>query len=339
MIIAGFDIGGANTDLALIEYDEKNNKRIIRTDFQYLPMWSDKEELTKVLSTLLGPDKYKVDAIGISMTAELVDAYETKKAGVLDILEKVESMFHVPLGFVSVEGMLKADEVKKNPLKVAAANWIATAPLAAELSPECILIDTGSTTTDIIPLHQGMECARGRTDMERLKTGELVYTGVLRTNIATLVDKVPLDDSWIRVASEFFAQTADVHLVLGNIGKKEYNCPTPDGMGKSRRECLRRISRIICADLDMLNMRDVEKIAGYVYEQQIGRVAEALQEVVEREKIEETITTGLGMDIIGKKASELLNISTKSMMELFNKDECVVAPAIGTAYLMRDVLD
>ena len=117
--------------------------------------------------------------------------------------------------------------VKNNPLALAAANWIATAPLAAHIYPDCVLIDIGSTTTDIIPIKNGKECARGRTDLERLGTGELVYTGALRTNVATILDKVPLKNRWVRVASELFAVSADVHLVLGNIDPADYTTETP----------------------------------------------------------------------------------------------------------------
>ena len=102
--------------------------------------------------------------------------------------------------------------IEKAPLKAAAANWVATAPIAAQLSSDCIMIDTGSTTTDIIPIKNGKECSKGRSDLERLKTGELVYTGTLRTNVAALVDKVPLGGEWVRVASELFALTADIHM-------------------------------------------------------------------------------------------------------------------------------
>lgn len=67
---------------------------------------------------------------------------------------------------------------------------------------DCILVDIGSTTTDIIPIRNGSEAARGKYDIERLNTGELVYTGMLRTNVATIVDRVPIDDKWYRVSSE-----------------------------------------------------------------------------------------------------------------------------------------
>ena len=44
MKVAGFDIGGANTDLAIVEY-ENGEIKDIQTVFEYLPMWSQNERL------------------------------------------------------------------------------------------------------------------------------------------------------------------------------------------------------------------------------------------------------------------------------------------------------
>ncbi len=302
MKIAGFDIGGANTDLAVIDFDERGNIASIRTDFAYFPMWIKKDELGNALLNLLGDDAEKIDAVGVCMTAELVDAYKTKKEGVIDIANKSLEKFDVPIGFIGLNGLLSFDETIKMPDDVAAANWIATAKIASKIENNCIMIDTGSTTTDIIPIKNGSERAKGRSDLERLKTGELVYSGTLRTNIAALVDKVPLGDDWIRISSELFAITADVHLVLGNITEDEYTCSTPDGAGKSREDGMRRISRVVCGDLEMLKESDIVKIAEFIYEIQVQKVAEALLEVSKRENIDKVVTTGLGMDIMGKKA-------------------------------------
>ena len=181
MKVAGFDIGGANTDLAVVDF-ENNEVKNIEVDFAYLPMWSNNEALPKVLTELIENicPIDEIDAVGISMTAELVDAYDTKKDGVLDVVKKCEETFECPTAYVGIDGMLSKEEIEKTPLKAAAANWIATAQIATLISDNCIFIDTGSTTTDIIPIKDGKECAIGRSDFERLATGELVYTGTLR---------------------------------------------------------------------------------------------------------------------------------------------------------------
>lgn len=335
MKIAGFDIGGANTDLAVVEFDDKGSIINIRTDFSYLPMWNKKDELSQTLLDLVGKDMDEIDAVGISMTAELADSYQSKAEGVLDISARVMETFNIPVAFVGLNGMKDYESVQKNPQELAAANWIATATLAAHMAPDCIFIDTGSTTTDIIPIKNGTECAKGRTDLERLGTGELVYTGTLRTNVATLADKVPLKDKWLRTASELFAVTADVHLVLGNITLEDYTSETPDGGDISLENSFLRLSRLVCGDMNLLSKDDVEKIARFIYQKQVAQVAEALKEVSVREHIELVIATGLGMNIIGSEAAKFLGLEIRTMEEILSKEDCVVAPAVGTALLME----
>lgn len=340
MKIAGFDIGGANTDLAVIDFEDGEIKNI-EVDFAYLPMWSNNDDLSHVLIELIEKicPVSQIDAVGISMTAELVDAYDTKKEGVLDVVEKCEQTFDCPLAYVGIDGMLSKEEIEKTPLKAAAANWIATAQIATLISDNCIFIDTGSTTTDIIPIKDGSECAVGKSDFDRSATGELVYTGTLRTNLASFLDKVELNGKQYRVASELFAQTADVYMVLDLITEEDYICDTFDGEGKSKIDCARRIARVVCADLEMLSMDDIVEMSKVIHQKQIEQIADGLKQVVETQKLDLIVTTGLGKDILDKPAAELLGLEVKSMGDILTDDECTVAPAVGTAVMMEKYLN
>ena len=340
MKIAGFDIGGANTDLAVIDFEDGEIKNI-EVDFAYLPMWSNNDDLSHVLIELIEKicPVSQIDAVGISMTAELVDAYDTKKEGVLDVVEKCEQTFDCPLAYVGIDGMLSKEEIEKTPLKAAAANWIATAQIATLISDNCIFIDTGSTTTDIIPIKDGMECAIGKSDFDRSATGELVYTGTLRTNLASFLDKVELNGKQYRIASELFAQTADVYMVLDLITEEDYICDTFDGEGKSKIDCARRIARVVCADLEMLSMDDIVEMSKVIHQKQIEQIADGLKQVVETQKLDLIVTTGLGKDILDKPAAELLGLEVKSMGDMLTDDECTVAPAVGTAVMMEKYLN
>ncbi len=300
-------------------------------------MWSNNNDLSQVLINLI--EKIcpisEIDAVGISMTAELVDAYDTKKDGVLDVVMKCEETFNCPIAYVCIDGMLSKEEIEKAPLKAAAANWIATAQIATLISDNCIFIDTGSTTTDIIPIKNGHECAIGKSDFERSATGELVYTGTLRTNLTSFLDKVELNGKEFRVSSELFAQTADIYTVLGLIDEDDYVCDTFDGEGKSKLDCAKRIARILCADLEMLNESDIIKIAKFAHKKQVQQIADGLKQVCDAQNLDLIITTGLGKDILDKKAAESLGLKVKSMGDILTDEECVVAPAIGTAVMMN----
>lgn len=339
MRIVGFDIGGANTDLAIVDFEDNKIKNI-EVDFAYLPMWSNNNDLEEVLVSLIEKTcpLDSIDAVGISMTAELVDAYDTKKDGVLDVVNKCENVFSCPIGYIGLNGVLSRDDVLKNPLELAAANWIATAQIATLISENCIFIDTGSTTTDIIPIKNGKECAIGRSDFERLATGELVYTGTLRTNLASFLDKVSLNGKEYRVSSELFAQTADIYRILDKITLEDYICDTYDGEGKSKLDCMKRIARVLCADLDTLSKEDIFKIANFAHKQQVKQIMNGLKQVFDSQNLDLVVTTGLGKDILANEAVKLLNLNLKSMNEILTDEECVVAPAIGTAILMNNFI-
>ena len=336
MKIAGFDIGGANTDLAVIDFEGDKIKNI-EVDFAYLPMWSNNDDLSRVLVELIENicPVDEIDAVGISMTAELVDAYDTKKEGVLDVVRKCEETFSCPVAYVGIDGMLSKEEIEKTPLKAAAANWIATAQIATLISDNCIFIDTGSTTTDIIPIKNGKECAIGKSDFDRSATGELVYTGTLRTNLASFLDKVELNGKSYRVASELFAQTADVYTVLDLISEEDYVCDTFDGESKSKIDCAKRIARVVCADLEMLSMDDIVEMSEFIHQKQVEQIAEGLRQVHETQNLDLIVVTGLGKDILDRPAAELLGLEVKSMGDILTDDECVVAPAVGTAVMMN----
>ncbi len=336
MKVAGFDIGGANTDLAVIDFEGEEIKNI-EVDFAYLPMWSNNGDLSRVLLELIEKicPVSEIDAVGISMTAELVDAYDTKKDGVLDVVGKCEETFECPIAYVGIEGMMSKAEIENTPLKAAAANWIATAQIATLISDNCIFIDTGSTTTDIIPIKDGKECAIGKSDFDRSATGELVYTGTLRTNLASFLDKVKLNGKEYRVASELFAQTADVYRVLDLISEDDYVCDTFDGESKSKLDCAKRIARVVCADLEMLSMEDITEMCKFIHQKQIEQIADGLKQVCEEQNLDLIVTTGLGKDILDKKAAELLGLKVKSMGDMLSDEECVVAPAVGTAVMMN----
>src|SRR2546425_10667130 len=170
------------------------------------------------------------------MTAELSQLFRTKREGVAFVLDAVTRTF--PDGLVRVYAgggrWRTADEARSERLAGAAATWAATARLVARPFPDCVLIDVGSTTTDIIPVVEGAPAAVGRTDPERLREGELVYTGALRTPAEAIASSVPFQGRPSGVSAEGFALAGDVHLWRGQLAPADYSVPTPDGRPATR---------------------------------------------------------------------------------------------------------
>lgn len=267
MKVLTFDIGGANIKRLAFDFDTGEFK----SEIHYFPFWQKKEEFSAFLQNLSEDS----DRVGITMTAELADVFSCKGEGVRHIVRVCEDVFDAPV-YLSLDGaLLKAGDVNY-PLDLAAANWIASIYYLEKKFSEGILIDCGSTTTDIIPFRSG-EALYKRTDLERLRSGQLVYTGILRTPVNTIVDSVPLNGEMVGISSEHFAITADVYNILGVIDTDGYSCKTLDGKGRGRLESMRRISRLLCADFEEIGEKAVIDICKYVRERQVERIATALE--------------------------------------------------------------
>jgi hypothetical protein len=253
---------------------------------RFLPLWREPDRLVAVLAesaaAVGGADEGQ--AMAVTMTAELADCFATKREGVSAVLDALHRACPAAeLHVYGTDGRFRtAADARTHPLCVAAANWVASATLVARTWPDAFLLDVGSTTTDIIPIVGGRVAACGRTDPERLVSGELVYTGALRTPVCAVVGSVPLGDRRCRVAAEHFAATADAHLWLGHIAESDYTCDTPDGRGRSRAEAGARLSRMVCADRELLTDTDITAIAAHVARAQVRQIIGGLRQVRRR---------------------------------------------------------
>lgn len=347
MNILGFDIGGANLKVAFLRTDEGEVKEL-QTTIRYFPLWQQgKEQLPQALEQLKEHflSEANVDAVGVTMTAELSDAYVTKKEGVLHVLDSLTSLFDASAIFVlDVDTALRSvQEAKRHPMKVAAANWVATGWMVSQLIEQGITVDIGSTTTSIIPIQHARVAARGKTDLEKLQTGELVYTGSLRTNVATIVDSIPIRGQQTRVSSELFATSGDVHLLLGHITKKEYTSETADGRGKSKEAAMARLARVVCADRNMLSEEELIHIAKYIYNAQLQQVKGGINQVysslTSRERGScKVVVTGLGRHFLAKPAALQCGLHQVINLEEEIGNKAIMTPSVGVALLTANRL-
>jgi (4-(4-[2-(gamma-L-glutamylamino)ethyl]phenoxymethyl)furan-2-yl)methanamine synthase len=277
--VIGLDIGGANTKAAVVDGDER--LRIVSEPYE---VWRDREAMAGVIADVVGRIGPDGATVALTTTAELVDVFASKREGVLCVLEAArQALPGRRLRVMTTGGQLvEMEAARAAPLACAAANWMATALLVARALPDAILVDCGGTTTDLIPIAAGEVVAEGRTDLERLLAGELVYTGALRTNIAAVLSHVPIGGRPCPVTAELFAITADAHLLRGNLSPEQCTCAFPDDRGTSPKEVRARLARVVCADPEQLADGDLEAIAAAVEEAQVASITAALDRVASR---------------------------------------------------------
>lgn len=348
MKILGLDIGGANVKAGLI--DVSNGKvSEYKSVVKYLPLWKDgKEKLSKIIQEVSKSiaNSEKIDAVGITMTAELSDVFKTKQEGVEYILRNIEKQTSINPKVIDYNGnFVNIDQAIGDYLTVSSANWAATSKILSKIFHDCILIDSGSSTTDIIPVIKS-KVISGKTDIERLSSGELVYTGILRNSIPSIVHNIPVKDKITGISSERFSLSGDIHLILGNISVEEYSTETADGRGKSRGECLARLARILCTDSDLIGDSELVSIADYIYRNQILKVVEGLNKVWNKCEIDDKkigsfpiITTGMGGKILGTKAASSLGFTRFfDMVSIIGVKNSQTIPAVSTAILLADFM-
>ncbi|MHA2021764.1 MAG: hydantoinase/oxoprolinase family protein [Candidatus Thorarchaeota archaeon] len=342
MRVVGLDIGGANLKGCGLTLDDNDVPGDLVFRSMSFPIWQrDRRDLWNLIADTvyeLADASETPELVSVVMTAELSDTFQTKREGVTTIVEGVHrTLRNIPIAFPDVNlELLQLEEVLNDPLRVAAANWPVLAWTVGRGIPDCILIDVGSTTTDIIPIRDGFPITRGRNDTNRLMSGELVYTGALRTNLSAILREVELDGVTCRVSSEYFATSADVHLVLGHIAEHQYSSETADGRGKSLEECRARLARVVCGDIETIPADQIVDVARQAWTQQLTDITSAVLQVCALHDLNPSkqifVFSGVGAVFLGRSAMASLDIKEgRYLQDILGPEGATVATAFAAA--------
>jgi (4-(4-[2-(gamma-L-glutamylamino)ethyl]phenoxymethyl)furan-2-yl)methanamine synthase len=270
------DIGGAN-----LKFSDGRG----RTGAVSFALWQFPHRLADMLRGILA--SFPQDAaVGVTMTGELADCFPSKTAGVRHIVAAVdEAVGGRTVRIYLVDGSWASpDAARADPMLAAASNWHALARFAGRYVPSgsALLLDIGSTTCDLIPLVEGRPTALGRTDTQRLLSGELVYTGVERSPVCAVVGQVPYRGHLCPVAQELFATMRDAYLVLGELPEQPDDTQTADGRPATRSAAIARLARVICADETEFSEQDACEMATAAADAQTTLLSAAFHRVAHR---------------------------------------------------------
>jgi (4-(4-[2-(gamma-L-glutamylamino)ethyl]phenoxymethyl)furan-2-yl)methanamine synthase len=269
--IIGWDIGGAHVKAALVA---DGHLQAVR---QWpCALWQGLHHLDAVLDDALGAWAPAATEgrmrHAVTMTGEMVDLFESRSQGVTRLADHLGARLGAGMRIFGGDGRWFAGhEAGDHWQSLASANWAASARLAARRlgsaadradrdtaadadgragnGPHAmaILVDIGSTTTDFIPLRAAE--LRGRSDAQRLQSGELLYHGVIRTPLCVLSPRIAFRGEWFNVMNEWFATTADVYRLTGELDADHDQHPSADGGPKDAAGSCRRIARMIGHDV------------------------------------------------------------------------------------------
>ncbi|MEQ1652828.1 MAG: hydantoinase/oxoprolinase family protein [Hyphomicrobium sp.] len=330
-VTAGYDVGGAHLKVARVE-----DGRIIAAAQYRCALWQGLDHLdaalTEARTITRGASRHAV-----TMTGELCELFPTRRDGVVALTAHLQSKLGASAQFYrGLQGFGDAATAAAQPESVASANFLATAQAIARIRRQALLIDMGSTTTDIIACDR----PQGLTDAERLQTGELVYTGLTRTAVPSVTTRGVLAGQWQGLARDTFATMADVRRVLGELPDDVDQHDTADGRGKSVEESLARLARGFGRDAEVRQIVAWRVAAAHIRDAQLRSIYDGAIQVLSRPGLQITSVVAAGVGApVADAIAQRLGLPCISFGELMNVDNnCRLAatryaPAVAVALL------
>ncbi len=334
-VMIGWDIGGAHLKAARVE-----DGRVVAALQLPCPLWLGLARLPEAIAeadTRLGGAPHHA----ATMTGELADAFASRAEGVAHIAGVLGATL-APADvriWAGRAGFLSPEAAAAAALDVASANWLATASLAAQAVPAGLLVDIGSTTTDLVPIARGTPCPAGYSDAERLASGNLVYTGLIRSFVFALADRVPFAGTWTPLAAEYFATSADVYRLLGELPDGADQMPTADGRAKTEDAARARLARMVGRDAAEASAESWRGLAAFLAEAQLHRIVEAAMLVLSRTPLPSdapVIGTGCGRHVtrllaarLGREWRNFAALPPLAGLNAETADQCAPAAAVA----------
>lgn len=276
--VLGWDLGGAHLKVAALDAQG----RLLEVIQRPCALWQGLDRLEPLLAELCS--RWGVpDCHALTMSGEMVDLFPDRATGVAALLDCMQRHAGaVPVRVYAGGQWLQGADCSGRAGDIASANWLAMGDWAARHAPAGVVLDVGSTTCDALSFHDGRAQPAALGDFARLASGELVYTGVTRTPLMALAQTVELDGQRRGVMAEWFASSADVYRVLGELPEDCDLHPSADGGPKTMAGSVRRLARMVGCDGPEFPLAVWQSLARQFRAVQLAQVRQALTRAVAR---------------------------------------------------------
>ena len=339
--IIGWDVGGAHLKAAHL-----NAQGEVLEVFQLpCPLWQGIEHLRHGINDIQHRWSTPPGRHAVTMTGELVDLFSTRTEGVralINIMQEQLCPATMQL-FAGLQGFIKPDASHHAEDLIASSNWLASASYLARQLSQALFVDIGSTTTDIVAVSAGKVQASGMNDHDRMRHSELVYSGVVRTPLMAVTQRVPFNGAWVPLMAEHFAVSADVYRLTGELPAHADQYPTADNGAANEQGSARRLARMLGLDLEATTLDDWQRLARYFSERQQQTLLAAVDHVLSRARLDADaplVGAGVGRFLVkrlarrcGRPYIDLLSLFKSGRLAMGDPADC--APAVAVAWLAR----
>ncbi|OGV78433.1 MAG: H4MPT-linked C1 transfer pathway protein [Methylotenera sp. RIFCSPLOWO2_02_FULL_45_14] len=306
--VIGWDIGGAHLKAVMLNVAG----HVLAVNQVYCPLWRGLHELDLAMDVILR--EFNAEKHVVTMTGELADIFPNRHAGVMQIAQFAaqklsgQKLLSTVMFYAGNQGVVTIETVEPHSAEIASMNWLASVQYIAHNVKQALFIDMGSTTTDIALISDGKVQVRGFNDATRMQCDELVYTGVVRTPLMALTQKIPFAGQQVNIAAEHFATTADVYTLTGDLALAENMAETADGAEKSIEASARRVARMIGHDAQEAPLSAWRNLAYAFKQAQLNLIKQAVLTQISRlgdcQNLH-IIGAGAGEFMVGELAKQL----------------------------------
>jgi len=301
----GWDVGGAHLKAVLMNEDGQ----VQAARQVYCPLWRGLNELQIAIDSIL--QEFNANLHAVTMTGELADIFADRRDGVMQIAETLAAKLNGEVRYYAGRhGFVNKDAVKEHWQDIASMNWLASVQYTASKAFKALFVDIGSTTTDIAFIVNAIPTIRGFTDAKRMQCDESVYTGVVRTPLMAMAQKISFAGQLTNVAAEYFASAADVYTLTGDLNPAENMAETADGADKTTQACACRIARMIGCDANDAPLASWVELAKSFKKVQLEQIRLALL------KHMTLLKDCAGMQLIGAGAGAFLVAELAAQLDL-----------------------
>lgn len=357
--VLGVDVGGAQIKLA----DASGQSLALK-----FPMWLEADRLADSVRELslqfCRAHSQHYTHLAVTMTGEMADCFATRRIGVEFILRSlIKALPELDHHVYSVDGnWLDFEQACLNPWDVAASNWHGLASwISRSVVPRDdnlrLVLDIGSTTVDVIPIADGSVATAARTDSDRLRLQQLVYTGVGRTPVAAVLSSATIHERQWPLVAERFATSDDAYLTLGLTQvdaepREDVACTrlnvaeafdTADGRPRTLAHARARLARMLAEDCERLTGGEVELLAQQLVDKQATQVAQAmvanLPAVTKDYRPPLIMLSGHGSALARSALQRLPQpVDCIDLAERISPNAARCAPAVAVAWLLQEYL-
>tara|TARA_Y100000589_G_scaffold154232_1_gene146872 strand:- start:544 stop:1569 length:1026 start_codon:yes stop_codon:yes gene_type:complete len=332
----GIDIGGAH--IKIVGLDKE--KKIILVKYMKFYFWKKKEKLFKFFD-FVNSISSSHTKIGITLTAELCDIFETRIDGFKKIYEECRRLKNKFFFYTSSKEVFT---VKSNTKKIISMNWHATGKFISKNLNDAIIIDFGSTTTDIICIKNKVIKNLGFDDFSRLKNNELIYTGLTRTPIFGITNELILDGINYPVIPEFFSSMSDVYRINKSLDKVLDIDDTADNTEKNLSKSFIRVARNFGFDFKKSDKELLKKISRKLINFQMKKISVSLDKLIIKFNMSEKVPIvicGIGKEVLRNflKSKNIFEFEkfTNSCKKNLKIKATHHAPAYSVAFLLSSL--